>query len=294
MESWIIYSMLMFISSVVMYLISRKLQLDNVDNRLVALIFGPLALPLLVIYNLVIGQNFAISLDKFLLIGIAALLFSYLGFRFSTNATKMAPNAGFSLIIQKSFAPYTALMGILLFGQTITVQGVIGIALVIIFTGVMLTGDRKVGPKQEVDKTQNKWVLYSFISFFLFGSLSITGKYFTSQGIAPNLLAFYNFVFVGIAFTIDYRKALKPENLKILKKSQIWLLFIAGIFVGFFNIFMYSAIKIAPNIGYVNIINASSNVAITLFSAWLFKDTLTIRKTIGVVGVVGGLIMLFV
>ena len=283
----------MFVTSIFFYLLSRKLQILNVDNRLVTYAFCALPLPTIFIYNLIIGQSLTAPILMVLLMGLAAILFSYLGFKFSTDATKLSPNPGFSLVIQKSYAPYTALMGILLFGQSITIKGILGILIIILFTAIMLITPRRADVEVVGQTNNNKWIWYSFAAFFLFGSLTITGKYFTSLDFAPSMVAFYTFLFNFIAFSFDYRKILNKTTLIKLTKSHIIILILIGILVGVWNVFMYTAIKLAPNIGYVNIINASSNIAITVFSAWIFKDKLGTRKIIGVIGVIVGLAVLF-
>jgi uncharacterized membrane protein len=70
------------------------------------------------------------------------------------------------------------------------------------------------------------------------------------------------------------------------------LYLIIGLLSFSFNYFQFEAIKTAPNIGYVNAINASSISAVTLFAALLFHDELTKRKLIGVIGVTFGLLII--
>jgi uncharacterized membrane protein len=55
---------------------------------------------------------------------------------------------------------------------------------------------------------------------------------------------------------------------------------------------MIVGLDLAPNIGYVNAINASSISAVTVFSAILFKDDFSLKKFIGVLGVTAGLLLL--
>ena len=57
---------------------------------------------------------------------------------------------------------------------------------------------------------------------------------------------------------------------------------------------MQVGFDLAPNIGYVNAINAASIAAVTVFSALLFKDELTLKKLVGVLGIIFGLIILVV
>jgi drug/metabolite transporter (DMT)-like permease len=289
MDNWIIYSALMFGFSVIMYLLTRKLQTQNIDNKLVTYAMGALPMPILLLYLLTTNTSFAISLPLLGLVGICAILFSYLGFRFSLQATKDAPNPGYSLIIQKSYAPYTALMGIFLFNQKISITG--GIAILIIIASTSLILINRNSDKQQSDK---KWIAESFIAFFLFGTLSLTSKFVLGNGVTPLLLTFYNFLFNTFAFSIDYRKALRISNLRLLTGDSIITLIIIAVATAIFNIMMFSAIKLAPNIGYVNIINSSSITVITILSAILYKDKLSIKKVLGILGVTFGLILLFI
>jgi uncharacterized membrane protein len=56
---------------------------------------------------------------------------------------------------------------------------------------------------------------------------------------------------------------------------------------------MQYAFQTAPNVGYVNIINAASISAITILAALIFKDKLSLRKVIGVIGITGAIVLLF-
>ena len=279
----------MFGFSVLTYVLTRKLQVSKVDNRLIAYAVGALPFPALLIYNLANGANFGIELSNIFLLAVTGIFFSYLGNKFSIEATKEAPNPGYSLIIQKSYAPFTAVMGVLLYNQVITLVGAVAIFVIIISTAQIL-----INNEQKKKTLSNMWIVQSFLAFFLFGILSLVSKYIMTQNVTPYLLSFYNFLFASMAFSIDYRDALRPSNLKKLSLVTIILLFVIGTSNGLFNIAMFSAIKTAPNIGYVNIINSSSITAITLLSALFFKDKLTLQKILGVIGVTCGLILLFI
>jgi uncharacterized membrane protein len=65
-----------------------------------------------------------------------------------------------------------------------------------------------------------------------------------------------------------------------------------GIFSSVFNYFNFYSISIAPNVGYVNAINASSISLVTIFSILLFKDEFSWRKLYGVFGVTADLLLL--
>lgn len=66
-----------------------------------------------------------------------------------------------------------------------------------------------------------------------------------------------------------------------------------GIFGSSFNYFMQVGFNLAPNVGFVNAANAASISLLTLMSAVFFKDELSVKKMIGIVGVTAGLLLLF-
>ena len=56
---------------------------------------------------------------------------------------------------------------------------------------------------------------------------------------------------------------------------------------------MQVGFNLAPNVGFVNAANAASISLLTLMSTFFFKDELTIKKMIGILGVTAGLLLLF-
>ena len=84
------------------------------------------------------------------------------------------------------------------------------------------------------------------------------------------------------------------SKLKGISRRDWILLITTGIFSALFNLGQFEAIKLAPNVGYVNAINAGSIAAVTLLAMLIFKDELTYKKGIGIIGVTIGLIHLLV
>lgn len=101
--TWIIASLIMFISSVIMYLLVRKSQLVKINNRLINI--AMFLIPCLLYIPLSYYQHltFLLSLKHLLIIFIASFFFSYLANVFSLTSIKLAPNPGYSLIISKSY-----------------------------------------------------------------------------------------------------------------------------------------------------------------------------------------------
>jgi drug/metabolite transporter (DMT)-like permease len=219
-------------------------------------------------------------------------MFSYLGNRLSVLSIKHAPNPGYSLVVQKSYAPYTAILSAILFKDEITMLAIISVGIVIVSMAQIMLEPVNV----KVSIKPFSWFGLSVASFFAFGTLALFVKYLLNEGLSPAVITFYCFLFAGIAFSIEYFiKYQKRSNNKIvIKKRYYWLiLLVIALLNVIFNVMMQEAYKTAPNIGYVNILNASSITAVTVFSVIFFKDSINTQKILGILGVLGGLSILF-
>jgi len=78
-----------------------------------------------------------------------------------------------------------------------------------------------------------------------------------------------------------------------INKTQLVTLIFIGLFGSSYAYFMQVGFNLAPNVGYVNATNAASISLLTIMSSFFFKDELTTKKMIGIVGVTAGLILLF-
>lgn len=245
------------------------------------------------IIALVRGINILISWEYILFMLVMTYLCSYLGNKFSLEGIRLAENSGYSLIIQKSYAIYTAFAAVILFGSSLSLKNVLAIFIVIGFMSIMLMG----GGKSDRSKGNSLWIKYSFFAFFAFGNLALASKWLLNQGVDPFVRGFYVQVIVSVMFLLDFllksKKSVEMKQKFKEKSNYIWFLAI-GVSNALFNLFMQYAFEIAPNVGYVNIINTASIAAITLLSALIFKEELTLRKFIGVAGVSIGVILLVI
>jgi hypothetical protein len=101
--NWIVASLLMFFSSVALYLFVRKsnaLQTPRQLNNLAMFL-----IPVLVYLVLIVRTptSFRLQPFEYLLIFVQGVFFSYLGNVFSLKGIEYAPNPGYSLIISKSY-----------------------------------------------------------------------------------------------------------------------------------------------------------------------------------------------
>jgi uncharacterized membrane protein len=138
----------------------------------------------------------------------------------------------------------------------------------------------------------NRWVWLSLISFFSWGMLSLSSKYLFNHGLST--IAFLLWLYVIVTACIIFIDKIRLSELRSMHSRSTQLLLLTGVFSTLFNFGQFQAIHVAPNVGYVNAINAASIALVTVMAVLLFKDELTKRKALGVVGVTTGLILLLI
>ncbi len=284
--NWILASLLMFVSSVALYLCVRKsnaLKTPQQLNNLAMFLVPVLLYLVLVVRN---PTSFALTPFQYILIVIQGIFFSYLGNVFSLKGIEYSPNPGYSLIISKSYVVFTAIASIFVFSAPLILQSAIAIMLILLFSA-LITID-----KDKDRTTSNKlWLPYTMGAFFCWGFLALSSKYLLNMGV-PILTRLILTMLVVTIIVVGEILVKKINVLKITKPQLVTLLFI-GIFGATFNYYMQVAFNLAPNVGFVNAANAASISLLTLVSAFIFKDELTMKKMIGIIGVTAGLLLLF-
>jgi len=241
----------------------------------------------LVIYIILGSANhisYAISLQNFGIIVVAALFFSYLANVTSLKSIELAPNPGYSLVISKSYVVFTTIISFLFLGGEITSRKALAIALIVCFSGLIA-----IDPKKTKEVRNKLWLAYTMYSFFGWGLLSLAIKYLFLQGISTLAILTYLYIFVSLFIGIEiYKRKVRFE----INRSSLGYFLAIGIFSSIFNYFNFYSVGVAPNVGYVNAINASSISLVTIFSILLFKDEFSWKKLLGVFGVTAGLLLL--
>jgi drug/metabolite transporter (DMT)-like permease len=284
--NWIIASLLMFLSSVALYLCVRKSNTLKTPQQLNNL--AMFLIPVLVYLILTVSTPVSFSLKPFeyLLIVIQGIFFSYLGNAFSLKGIEYSPNPGYSLIISKSYVVFTAIASVFIFSAPLTIKSVIAIILIVLFSALIT-----------IDKDKNKttsntlWIPYTIGAFFCWSFLALSSKYLLNMGvpILTRLILSMVVTTVFILGEIIYKKV----QWKKISKNQFITLLLIGILGASFNYFMQVAFNLAPNVGFVNATNAASISLLTLMSSFIFKDELTLKKMVGIGGVTAGLLLLF-
>ena len=277
---------MLFVSSVLLYLFVRKSQLVKIPDTLNNLAMFALPTVIFFIVAVVQKKSLVISWENLILIIIAAFFFSYLGNVWSLKSIKLAPNPGYSLIISKSYVVFTTVIAVIFLNAHISLRNAIAIIFIVLFSALIMIS------KSKKQVTNKQWILYAFGAFFGWGFLALVSKYLLNQGVDIIIYSFYIGVFVSIMIISEMIR--QKIALTKIKTNEAVILMAIGLSAFFLNLFMQIGFLLAPNIGYINAVNASSISMVSFLSAYFFKDELTLRKIIGVAGVTAGLILLLV
>jgi len=153
-----------------------------------------------------------------MLISFASIFFSYLGNTASLKALERAPNAGYSLVIQKSYAIYTSIVAVILFSSQLSID-----KYAVIFISILLLFLVSHKDKSKTQDKKHNWVMYSIVAFFLFGNLSLFSKFMLQNGYEPLQLTFYVFLINVIIQSFTNRKVLYRELSGVAKNKWIIL-----------------------------------------------------------------------
>lgn len=283
--NWVVSSAIMWAASVSSYLLLRKSNLRQIPIQVnnFAMFFLPFIIYLITV--LVKRKEILLSWRVFMIIVVMSILFSYLGNTFSLRGMNDAPNPGYSLIISKSYVVMTTIASIFLFDAELTLRKAIAIT-AILFCSILLTlqDNRELRPQPSA----NKWVWFSLAAFICWGMLSLASKYLLTIGVDPIVRLTYT---MGIATILSIRgSTIKVVSRAGFQDSRVWLLITIGILTALLNYFMQISYDLAPNIGYVNAINLSSIAGVTVLSALIYRDELSLLKSVAMLGTTLGLL----
>lgn len=284
--NWITACLLMFLSSVALYSFVRRSNQLKTPQQLNNL--AMFLIPVVAYVFLSINANIRFTLTPFeyVLIATQAILFSYLGNTFSLKAIEYAPNPGYSLIISKSYVVFTAIASIFMFGASLRPQSVLAILLIIGFSAFIM-----VDKKRHTVGARASWLSYTIGAFFCWGMLALSSKYLLMIGVPILSRLIYTMGIVSVLILMEVKA--KKLAVKSITKPQLTTLLAIGAFSASFNYFMQVGFDLAPNVGYVNAANAASIALLTVVTAFVFHDDLSVQKMIGVIGVTVGLFVLF-
>jgi len=157
---WLSADLIMFACSVGLYLSVRRaslLKLPSQSNNL-----AMFAVPFLVfaIAGFLTHAKLAISWWQLVQILVTAVILSYYGNAMSVRSIELAPNAGYSLVLSKSYVVLTSILAVPLFGAHLTVRALLAIGLIVTSSAVIL-----VNPKRTHKTHGAAWITLAFGSF---------------------------------------------------------------------------------------------------------------------------------
>jgi len=276
---------MMFFASVAMYLSVRKSSLLKTPIHLTNL--AMFALPLAAYLVIGVGGQHSLHISwwQALVILVTAVIFSYGGNKVSLKAISIAPNPGYSLMLSKSYVLFTTIVAVIFLNADLTWRKAIAILVIVGFSALIT-----ITPRAAKKVSSNRWVLLSFAAFFAWGFLSLSSKYLFNHGV--DTMAFLIYIYAIVTLCIIVADKVRLGSIKKLTAQEGWLLLATGVFSTLFNLGNFEAIKLAPNVGYVNAINAGSISLVTILAVLFFRDELTYRKAAGIIGVTAGLCLL--
>jgi len=283
-------AIILFISSVILYLSIRWAQLLGVPNQIQNLAMFAVPSSIFFVLTVSIKQSLSISFADLLLTVFAAIFLSYLGSIFSLKSLRLAPNPGYSLMISKSYVIFTAVVAVLLFRAELTFKSAFAIFLIVF--GSALISLPKVGNLNGTSKRGVTWFLYALGAFFCWGVLALLSKYILSNGLNVFVYLFYLTLLVTVLISLEMY--VQRVSLRNPGTASVLALVLISVFSTIFNLSMQYGYIVSPNIGYINAANASSISVVALFSVILFNDEFSFRKFVGIIGSTLGLLLLFI
>ena len=198
--NWISYSLMMFLSSVALYLVVRKSTLLKISTKFLNLaMFGIPFIAFLTI-GVFSPSKFSVTWWYALILLVVSIVFAYSGNKASLEAIDVAPNPGFSLVLSKSYVLFTTIVAVLFLNAELTLRKALAIAIIVSFS-VLIMVNRKTAKKVKSEK----WIALSLAAFFAWGMLSLSSKYLFNRGVEPITFLIYLFGIVTVCIiSIDW------------------------------------------------------------------------------------------
>ncbi len=290
--NWIFACIAIIISSTITYLAVRKSQDLNIslEQRNFLMVVFPTIF--LLGYNLINGISFAVPLNIFFLLAFVSVAFSFFGDWCSLKSMELAPNPGYSLILSKSYVVLTTFLSYFLFDSEITTKSLIAIGLIVLFSGLIIFSDKKKGAGGQ---QKTNWLWYTWAAFFAWGFLAIALYWFTNlQGYSPTTILFYVLLFASIVIVVDILRKGMGLKTMVSSKDAAYTTITLAVFSLVLKLAIIFGYNWAPNPGYINAANSASIFLVAIFAALVFKDSLNVKKVVGILGIVGALALLFI
>lgn len=175
------------------------------------------------------------------------------------------------------------------FGQTISVWKVLCILLLLVFIYFAIPKD-----EEKKEHTPRKlWLLLMAISFVLTGSLGVMQTVFQSTGYGDETTAFLAVSFlIASAGTLGMTLKKRGKTSCRFTKKHYLLAVLCGVTTFAMNFINLYLAGVLPTVLFFPMVNGASLIATSVFSVFLFRESLTRRQILGLIGGTVSLILI--
>ncbi len=188
--------------------------------------------------------------------------------------------------VDKSSTVMAIMLAIIFLGESLSILGIFGVALILVGTMLMIE-------KKDVKGMESKgssWLFFAIGSAVFAALTSILGKV-GMEGIDSNLgTAIRTVVVLGMSWIMIYVTH-KQSKMHGIKRRDMAFIILSGLATGASWMFFFGALQMGPASIIIPIDKLSILVTIA-FSYIVFKEKLTKKSAIGLAGVVAGTLLL--
>lgn len=175
------------------------------------------------------------------------------------------------------------------FGQTISVWKVLCILILLVFIYFAIPMD-----EEKKEHTNRKlWLILTAISFVLTGSLGVMQTVFQSTGYGEETTAFLAVSFlIASAGTLGMTLKNREEGTCRFTKKHYLFAVLCGVTTFAMNFINLYLAGVLPTVLFFPMVNGASLIATSVFSVLLFRESLTKRQILGLIGGTVSLILI--
>lgn len=203
---------------------------------------------------------------------------------FKQKALTIGPMHLTNLVVTSSMI-IPALSGAVMFGEKFSIYK--GIAILILIYFIFLSLQRSDNGKN----TNKKWLLYCFVTFVSVGMIGVLQKIHQTsihKNELSSFLAISFFMSMVIAMIMNRKE---NNSIKIQKKNLIIAL-TCGLCTFAMNYINLKLSGLIPSQLFFPLVNGSAIILTSLVSCYVFKEKLSKRQTVGLIGGIASLILI--
>lgn len=232
----------------------------------------------------------------FLVIMMIGALFSIIGNLALFTAVIKAPNPGFVGFIQSSNILLITLLSVLFFGSHLSWLKFLGAVIVMIGVTLLVVDRKKTAHPADgiaADSGFLNWKVLAIVAAVAFSVLVLVQKQALQLGFSSSQINLFIFGLNFATFLFLSRRELRSwfaDTIRI--KTLVAFTLLAGTFSLLANYVSVIGIGLAPNPGYSESIKYTKDVFITLLAVPLFHTSIDRRKTLGVIAMLVGTVLI--